>query len=260
MICYAGADSLSFNRDFSASSINQAAQSFSAWFGVSANNIATLESSAFNLRNNYFNHLKQCIPGSYKYPYPNINYVSNTTPIYFLQESIIYGYDNQNCIVSNALNVSQTVSVCGYSKNSISFMTSASNQEVFTLTKISESLKDLAHKMMSNPYTLNIFGAQSPLENIANKECKDVNKVNTILSKSSILQILHTLPNDPYNLQNQSNYKEFAANIHKITEPLESAIGYCFFLKRKVEGCDGGTNKIPNNQQNLTGPIESFSV
>lgn len=103
---------------------------FNAWFKTNLKTKEELMTAITQLISHYYNNLRQCIPGIYNYPQPNILFgLKNADNLpetkYFYSTSIIYGVKENRCVVLNIFYKYDHPlrTVCLYSGSSLNFYT-----------------------------------------------------------------------------------------------------------------------------------------
>jgi hypothetical protein len=240
------------NLPYEPASINQAIDNFKQWFEISGKNLADLESIAIEKRKSFHDKLEKCIPGTYQYPIPNMNYMTAATPIYYLVETKIYGYDNQLCVTSDTDNAeSKFKNICELSAGSISAIVGPEENTRLTLLAINKKLNNVVQAMLANDtigFYSQLAGMGSPsLASIHETECKEIKNDDKTNSLASITDAFATSPYNRDNLKNRDNYMDFAAKLGPLIKAYQSGVFGCFSNPGGFKGCDGGTHRIPPN-------------
>lgn len=112
-------------------SVAQSMQHFKEWFNLNAENSDQLTEMAAVLIAKYYNQLRQCLTGVYKYPVPNILFgwrINNRVePKYFLATATIAGIKNERCQVETIISMHHEFAKtrCDYSQSSLNLFTDA---------------------------------------------------------------------------------------------------------------------------------------
>lgn len=103
---------------------------FNQWFKTHIQTTEELTTAIAQLIANFYNNLRQCIPGTYKYLQPNILYGlkdmnNQLQPKYLFSVSTVYGMRDHKCVVENVVARENMLirSICFYSNDSLTFYT-----------------------------------------------------------------------------------------------------------------------------------------
>lgn len=100
---------------------------FNQWFDTNVKNLDELTTAAAGLITRYYNQLRQCLPGKFKYPTPNVLFGLRINdilqPKFFFTTSIIYGYKDHKCAVVTRIEKYPTPlrMICFYNSDYLNF-------------------------------------------------------------------------------------------------------------------------------------------
>jgi len=168
-------------------STQQAAQQLKTWFNINIEaNIYSVSEAAKSVRHTFYANLRNCTPGTYKYPIQNFSWGAqpdNTIlPLFSLGTTTISGMKDGNCDTFTTRDYGNAITEvqCKYSPATLAFFTDA------TVEKISGSIA----VYVSNEWIKNgiyMLGPdqkkdeQNKILNISQKECKVIKNTRTYL-------------------------------------------------------------------------------